>query len=278
MRMFTEGVCLPFAFSVSCRDDAVMALMRGVAEPGRELSWLADLPDIEAVTGYDAQGWESSTWLLHAMYENPSLPTEITHHQGRQSRIAEGLIEPLIVGEVNLDERSTVTGTPLGFVVRPGSPWQRFRWSDYAARAGHALNADQPAPPGHRWFPSGSWPISIDPPPEGSLDDVSLTALLRVLAEHSAQGADSPCFAFYASLASGDFDHQTLLSGPLQAIRELIEGENPYRSTPSNFWPHNRAWFVWTDWDLWATKISVSHTLINALRGEPDLETIDWPT
>ena len=99
-----------------------------------------------------------------------------------------------------------------------------------------------------------------------------------MLAEHSAQGSDSPCFAFYASLAAGDFDHQTLLSGPLQAIGELVEGENPYRSTPSNFWPRDRAWFVRTDWDLWATKISGSRTLINALRVEPDLETIDWPT
>ncbi len=80
-----------------------------------------------------------------------------------------------------------------------------------------------------------------------------------------------------ASLASGDFDHPTLLSGPLKAIRELVEGENPYESTPSNFWPHDRTWFVWTDWDLWATKISGSPALIDAVRAEPDLETINWP-
>jgi hypothetical protein len=254
-----------------------MALMRGVAEPRSELSWLAHRPDVEAVTGYDAEGWESSTWLLHAMFENPSLPTEVTHHELRQSHIAQGLIEPLIIGEVNLDEKSTVTGTTLGFVVHPGSPWQRLWWSDYVDRTGLALSAAQPVPPGHRWFPSGSWPISINPPPEGSLDDVSLVALLRVLAEHSVQGGDSPCFAFYASLASGDFDHPTLLSGPLEAIRELVDGESPYRSTPSNFWPHDRAWFVWTDWDLWATKISGSLALVDAIRAEPDLETIDWP-
>jgi hypothetical protein len=110
---------------------------------------------------------------------------------------------------------------------------------------------------------------------------VSLDVLLHALVAHSADGGDTPCFAFYAPLATGDFDHPALLSGPLRAIRGLVHRENPvllhdFRSTPSNFWPHDRSWFAWTDWDLWGTKISGSRGLIDAVRAEPELETVTW--
>ncbi len=77
-------------------------------------------------------------------------------------------------------------------------------------------------------------------------------------------------------MTSGDFDTLTLLNGPLDAIPGLMEGEQP-RSTPSNFWPEDRAWFVWADWDLWATKVSGTAALIQDLRNDPELETLDWP-
>jgi hypothetical protein len=258
-----------------------MVMMRSVTEPGMELSWLTARAEPEAVTGYDAGGWEASTWVLHAMYENPGLPETVTHDELHQSRIARGLIQPLIIGELNLDEATIDTGIPLGFVPRPGRPWQRIRWSDYATRVGRVLGAGQLVPPCYRWFPSGSWPASIYPPPEGSLDEESLDALLHVLAAHSPGGGDTPCFAFYTPMATGDFDHPALLSGPLKAIRDLVQGESPFwphdfRSTPSNFWPHDRSWFAWTDWDLLGTKISGSRGLIDAVRAEPELETVTW--
>jgi hypothetical protein len=260
-----------------------MVMMRAATEPGIELSWLTSRAEPETDTGYDAGGWEASTWVLHAMYENQGLLGDVTHDELHRSRIAQGLIQPLIIGGVNLDEATIATGIPLGFVPHPGSPWQRLRWSGQAAQAGRALGAGHLVPPSRRWFPSGSWPVSIHPPPEGSLDEVSLDALMHVLAGHSLDGGDTPCYAFYAPVATGDFDHPALLSGPLRAIRDLVESENPFwphdfQSTPSNFWPHDRSWFVWTDWDLWGTKISGSGGLIDAVRAEPDLETITWPT
>ena len=127
-----------------------MVMMRAATEPGIELSWLTSRAEQETGTGYDAGGWEASAWVLHAMYENPGLPGDVTHDELHRSRIAQGLIQPLIIGEVNLDEATTVTGIPLGFVPHPGPPWQRLRWSGYAARAGRALRAGQLVPPCHR--------------------------------------------------------------------------------------------------------------------------------
>ncbi|MET8360198.1 hypothetical protein [Micromonospora sp. NPDC005171] len=46
--------------------------MERVETPANLLTWLADRPVREATTGYDAAGWQSSTWILHAMYDNLS--------------------------------------------------------------------------------------------------------------------------------------------------------------------------------------------------------------
>ena len=252
-------------------------LMRAVADPAEELLWLSRRPQEDAITGYDAEDWEASTWVLHAMYENRSLRADVTHHAWRQDRIARGVDEPTVINGANLDETTIVTGGHLGYVARPGAAWQRLGWRQYADRIGWPLNSDQPTPPCHRWFPTASWPVAIMPPPEGSLDEASLTALLTTLATHSDRRNDTQCYAFYASLASGDFDRTTLLAGPLSAIGELVVGDAAFMSTPSNLWPEDRSWFVWTDWDLWATKLSGSRALIAAVQKHPDLETIAWP-
>jgi hypothetical protein len=264
------------AQEVGARDDRYVTAMLDVSDPGAELAWLDNRPDIEAVTGYDASGWEASVWVLHAMYENPSLPSDVSYHDRRQRSIEHGAIEPLIVGDVNLDGQTTVTGTALGFVVRPGSEWRRLYWRDSAARVGQTVGAREQCPPGSRWFPSGSWPISIDPPPEGSLDETSLDAIIRVLAAHSADGLDTRCVALYGSLAASDFDRRTVLAGPLGSVPNLVQDGSRFRSTPSNIWPMDRSWFVWTDWDLWGTKVSGSQELIAAINAESELETIDW--
>ncbi|MBN1174659.1 MAG: hypothetical protein JXA67_21025 [Micromonosporaceae bacterium] len=250
--------------------------MSVVDDPETELAWLAGRPAEEGLTGYDPDGWEESTWVLHAMYEHPELPDTVSHHQALKARLDAGVQQPLIVGGVNLDETTTVTGVPLGYVDDPGPSWQRLRWSRHAARLGVRLGAGQRVPPCHRWFPVTSWPVNIQPPSEGSLDATSLTALLDVLMSEAHSPA-TPCFVFYGSVPVNEFDRPTVLHGPLAAIGGLVVGEDAFGSTPSNFWPADRSWFVWTDWDLWATKVSGSPGLVNAVRNHSDLETITWP-
>lgn len=251
--------------------------MHTVTDPQAGLAWLADRPRQEALTGYDAQGWEASTWVLHAMYENPNMPADATYQQARQARLRDGTEQPLIIGGMNLDEFTTVTGVPLGYGGSPGRPWRRLRWWQYAQRLNWPLGSDQSVPPCFRWFPIDSWPLNVRPPTEGSLDEVSLAALLNVLATTSRHGPDTACFAFYGSVPAADFDHPTLLAGPISTIGDLLVGEDAYQATPSNIWPADRSWFVWTDWDLWATKVSGPGTIIEAIGRHPDLETITWP-
>ena len=52
-------------------------------------------------------------------------------------------------------------------------------------------------------------------------------------------------------------------------LDERFEG-----AAPNNIWPADRSWMVFTDYDLWATKVSGSHALIADLLNEPELEAI----
>ena len=44
---------------------------------------------------------------------------------------------------------------------------------------------------------------------------------------------------------------------------------------PSNIWAADRSWFVYTDWDLWGTKVSGSAHLIGSLFADNDMEAVE---
>ncbi len=102
-------------------------------------SWLVDRADgDESVTGFDAAGWDDTTWVLHFMYESPDDDSALTHDDLHRDAVNQGLIPATIVGSVNLDEVTTVVGNALGMSARP-SGWTRLRW-----RAVGGASVDQP--------------------------------------------------------------------------------------------------------------------------------------
>ena len=62
----------------------------------------------------------------------------------------------------------------------------------------------------------------------------------------------------------------------LARIATLVQPALGRIGTPSNWWAVNKTWMVFTDWDLWATKISGPVDLIESIRLNPELECIDW--
>lgn len=195
--------------------------MRRLTQPEAivQLEWLADQPEDERMTGYSPAGWKAETWVLHSMYENPDLHGLGTHDDVRRRALEGGEATPDIVGGINLDDVTTSTGTPLGFSTKPGPPWQRLTWSSYLSRFPE-FGPNRTYPPCFQWFPAGSWPAAIEPPPEGSLDEDALHALIEVLADAPSLSPEPWCFAFYAALPARDFDDRT--SGRPGSTRFLL--------------------------------------------------------
>ena len=229
------------------------------------------------MAGFDAVGWDASVWVLHSMYEEPSKGYELTHDDLRRQRIAAGLESPIILPGVNLSDDTTVlVGNALGMSERPqGVEVVRLLWRDLAARLGFDLDHND-VPPCYRWFPYQSWPVGIAAADEGSLDAESLDALVDLLAERSPLGRSTRCVAHYGALATGDFDTVWMRRVLLGDIASLVDASDGRSGSPSNWWPEDRSWFVYTDWDLWGTKVSGSRELIDAIANDERLETIAW--
>ena len=77
------------------------------------------------------------------------------------------------------------------------------------------------------------------------------------------------CYAFYASIPAQD-DDVHLWEGQLGHIPELIaDNGGPFEFSPTDMSSAERDWFVYTDEDLLATKVSGTEALIDDLRSDP---------
>lgn len=242
----------------------------------RLLDWLEDrAPEGNSGTGYDASGWEASIWILHAMYETDTLPSDITYDEAHRIKLAAGASEPEQIGEAKLEEAlsgATLIGGALGRSQRPGSGWERLFWSDLAKR----LDLDPFAidfPPCFRSFPYDSWPVNIQPPAEGSLNREQYQRLVEHLVSVTTEVRQANCVAFYSCLAGSDPHTEVIFEGATRELATLYDNSNVIGS-PSNIWPDGREWFVYTDYDLWATKVSGNADLIDRLVADTELETV----
>jgi hypothetical protein len=250
---------------------------------GGEVAWLAER-DPDSITGFDIErGKPGSLWILNAMYEQEAPTVGETHDERHKRMLASGEVEPWRVGDwVETDSpRLTATGGGLGWEGHPGAGWRRLRWRELAERVGDPVVPMHMKPayryPSYQAFPSvkrnGSWPTSIQPPTEGSLDRESFHALVEVLLAFS--GPETEVFAHWSPWIARDFDVFEVYRGLLRDAEslELLD----YQGSPSNIWPADRSWLVYTDWDLWGTKVSGPPKLLSMIEASDFLETVRLP-
>jgi hypothetical protein len=182
---------------------------------------------------------------------------------------------------MDLNTVGVATGGGLGRAEHPGPGWRRLYWAELARRTGDPVVPDGYRPSYH-CFPSvrkdGSWPLNIEPPTEGSLDRETWNRLIGILTEHSPEGPDTRCLAYYnpLMLRFGDFDNLHVRTGRLGDAGVLYD--NPEVDfSPSNLWAEDHSWVLWTDYDLWATKVSGSPALIEALLNDSEIEAVRLP-
>ncbi|MEU4094045.1 hypothetical protein [Streptomyces sp. NPDC026673] len=242
-------------------------------------AWLEELAG-DGLTGFLVPAMPHAVWVLNAMYEHEQGPGDITYDEDERARTAEGTAQPCILA--GLDPAALVTtGGGLGRAEHPGRGWRRLRWAELAQRSGDPV-VPEGMFPCYRCFPSvsrnGSWPLGIQPPTEGSLDRETWDRLIAVLTEHSSQGEDARCLAYYGAVMfpETDFESPQVWAGRLGDAGALYD--NPeVNCSPSNLWSEDRSWVVCTDWDLWASKVVGPTPLIEALLTDPWIEALRLP-
>ena len=67
-----------------------------------------------------------------------------------------------------------------------------------------------------------------------------------------------------------------MLEATLAELSELYDWPE-VDGSPSNIWPDDRSWFVYTDWDLSGTRVSGSEELVASIVADQRLESISYP-
>ncbi|MGG8410452.1 hypothetical protein ACM614_29805 [Streptomyces sp. 12297] len=213
--------------------------------------WLRELADDDGLTGFMPPPMSDAAWVLNTMYEHEQGPADMSYDEYQRAQVAAGSIEPHLIGGVDFNTVGTTTGGGLGRAEHPGPGWRRLRWAELARRTGEPL-VPQGLLPSYRCFPSaqkaGSWPLSISPPTEGSLDRDTWNRLIESLTAHGPAGPDAGCLAYYNPMALGasDFENLHVQAGRLGGAKALYDNSVADFS-PSNLWARERTWVLCTD-------------------------------
>lgn len=226
----------------------------------------------DEIVGFSLDPQARSVWILHAMYERTDGDLGLSHDEVHRIELAAGTRNRTVIAGEDLDENTSVTGGDLGWTAHPGPGWQRLRWSELAERLNEPMLRPGHGPfygcfPGAR-IDGSSWPASIQPPGEGSLDVESWRRLVAILQRHTDPGTE--CFAFYGLMATPDWKEPHLHRGSVAHLNDIERLD--YGFSPSNLWPSSRNWFVHTDYDLWGTRVWGSEDLLEPLARDDRIE------
>jgi hypothetical protein len=147
---------------------------------------------------------------------------------------------------------------------------RRVRWAELADRLNVQFTGEERD---HQFFRASrgrGLPDYIEGVREGSLDDESYLRLTEALLAHSG---NVDVVAYYCLLALKTWETPAVFEGRLDEMPSLLQSSN-LRSptTPQNWWPRDRSWVVYTDWDLTTTTICASTALADRLLADDLLE------
>ena len=206
--------------------------------------------------------------ILHAIWESPHQSPGISHHEARAEAVQSGQVEPVYVGEVNLEEVGTSTGVALTMETPPQG-WRRLRWAAVASRLGVELDATEGTLERQLrpFMIDGSWPVSVLPPPGGTLDALSLRRLADALAGlHDGQTIGYSTRDEW--FGDGGFSRGT--------VREVFDLSLERGYSPNNWWSDDESWLVWTDYDLQTSAFFGESRAVEIVTSIPEFEVLPY--
>ena len=251
-----------------------------IVDGSSELEWLHGdgYSEWPWPSGVERAGFAARIRVFHAMWEHPLPSDEVRTYDEvnkasvrRRFRLPKALRwtsrarQAGVVRDLTAD--TVVTGRGLGPSYQPAG-WKRLRWAYLAARWDIEFDRDavDALRPFEESLRSRSWPVSIVPPTEGSLDWDSFVHLLDLCMEHTRSGRLYR-MPRWDTFVSGP------LPGPLGAgtPEEMLSSYGEFGSGV-NWWPADHSWLVYTDWDLCTTNILGSAQLISGIGADTFLE------
>lgn len=208
--------------------------------------------------------------LFHPIYEDLAIQDDdLTWHEVEQSN-AEAANHPRAAAEQIMQDVMRRSTLVYGG-AEPNSRLVRIPWKQLATRVGLPFLPTLSSWSFTRVFPSGSWPRHLIGPQEGTITAADLHCLVPLLRRHTLSDR---CFFHVAMLATTEWKDDALFEGMLDDALLFPDAVTGVRSTPTHWFPADRAWFVCTDYDLTFTLIGGSQGLMDELVSSGDLECV----
>jgi hypothetical protein len=238
-----------------------------------EFAWLKEAHGLP-------ETFERTTCVLHAMQEDLSIQDwTLTWDQWeKQTGVKEARLHRMRARSPSgeqianaLSNMQSPGGSPL-----PGAELRRISWREIARR--HDLDVRAMVKDWALWRPLSS---VLDGPPrylvgaavEGLIDPESAAHLITAL--RRVEGDESCLFHFFSGLVGG-WGHDTpfVVKGSLEDMNDLItERAKRGGAGPDYWWPEDRRWCVYTDYDSTVTWVGGSSDLIAAIEDDSWIET-----
>lgn len=147
-------------------------------------------------------------------------------------------------------------------------------WQELADRNGLKFHPELTVNSFTRNFPRSSWPRHLIGPEEGHLELNTLKAIVRSIAISTSDfELSQPCYFHYDLTATNNYESALLFEGRLLQIFNTPDLDD-VSTTPTDWWPADRKWFVASDWDLTFTLIGGSIDLVNSLIWNSEIDCV----
>jgi len=150
----------------------------------------------------------------------------------------------------------------------------RATWAEVAEEYGLVLHPEIHDVSFAGVFPGGRWPKNLRGPRDGTLDAETCLSLVEILEAHTRA---ERCYFYYTGVSVNYNDEEGFAPQLYRGYaRDVLEFEDmpAVNATPEYWWPEDRAWCVYTDWDTAFTLVGGPEAALAELAMHPEVESV----